>query len=437
MPVMRDYYCSSTSKAGYVWQPMDLICQSGYLDNGFAPKLIDCAVLGWDRTQALDRIKEINPAAIFSLVGTAAVPDDFEFLAEAFRETGARIFVSGDLARFHPHKILEAYPFIEGVVLDFTSGDLADLLAGRPGPFPSLALRTEPLGELPVAKGEFDYPIPRHDLFLSLPYRMTFLGRPFASILANYGCPFRCRYCNSCTIGFSRRSPDNLFEELDYLHGRAIRYLFVKDFTFNAVPDEARMILERWISRAYKFRWIGYFRAERIDGVLAGLLARTGCQMAQIGIETADADILRGVKPGADVNGLEQGIARLREAGVPFGGHFVIGLPGEDDRSFERTIELSRRLGLSYASFNIFTPRPGSALADSESEICAARMDPSVSRDSGGSGDALSLRVREANRRFFLRPAYLLTLLKNIRTPRVFLSLAAMGASLLRQRLER
>ena len=64
-------------------------------------------------------------------------------------------------------------------------------------------------------------------------------------------------------------------------------------------------------------------------------------------------------------------------------------------------------------------------------------MDPSVSRDSGGSGDALSLRVREANRRFFLRPAYLLTLLKNIRTPRVFLSLAAMGASLLRQRLER
>ena len=428
-PVMRDDFCSSTSKAGYLWQPIDLVCQSGRLARDFDLHLLDAPVSGENPEAALSRILALNPAAIYSLVGTAHAKSDFAFLQAVTEKNKSCVFVSGDLARFYPDQLLERYGFIEGVVLDFTSPALRDHLAGGEADPNALRLRNGPATPLPEAAGAFAYPVPRHDLFLRLPYRMPFLGKPFASILTNYGCPFSCTFCNSGRIGFSQRDPDNLFEELAFLGRSGIRHLFVKDFTFNARPARSIMILERWLEQNLRFGWIGYFRAESIDAKLAGLLKQTGCNMVQIGIETTGARVLNDHKPGASLDKMRRGIERLKAAGVCFGAHFVFGLPGDDEQGMEQTAALSRSLGLSYASFNYYTPRPGSALAGNAQDLDALSMDPSRA---GAQDDRLAKLVARTNRRFYLRPGYMLDLFICAIRARSLGSVLSMGLAFLR-----
>jgi radical SAM superfamily enzyme YgiQ (UPF0313 family) len=193
------------------------------------------------------------------------------------------------------------------------------------------------------------------------------------------------------------------------------------------------MLLNRWLQEDFHFRWIAYFRGETIDRELAELLRRSGCRMAQIGIETANRDALATVKPSADLVRLEAGLQELRSAGVPFGGHFVIGLPGDDESGYSASVALARRQGLAYASFNAFTMRPGSELAESDSGSDPTAMDPSRASSRDGA-DAVADWIGKAYQSFYLRPGYLWTLLRTVRHPEVFLTLVAMGVSYLRAR---
>jgi radical SAM superfamily enzyme YgiQ (UPF0313 family) len=428
-PTLRDYYCSSTSKAGYLWQPIDLICQSGFLNDDFDLTLIDAPAEGLTGQAALCRAIEMQPEVIFALIGTASYPGDLAQLERLQAETGARVFVSGDWARFYPSELLGRYPFIEGVVVDFTAPGLRDYLLGTSDRPAGLILRNGNSVLEKKPKEPFPYPLPRHSLFTGLPYRMPFLRKPFASVLTNYGCPHRCTFCNSCRIGFADRDLDNLFEELDRLHENGIRDLFVKDFTFNAKPQRAIMLLERWLSRGYRFSWIGYFRAETIDAELARLIARSGCKMAQLGIESADETVLAKAKPGANLKAAEDGIRKLRNAGVPYGAHFVFGLPGDDATSYEKTVRWSLEQGLSYASFNAYTPRPGAPSAGNSVDPWS-RMDPSHAYST-----TVAEWIRLANRRFYLRPGYLSVLLRNARAAGSLGSVMSMAGDFLRTRM--
>ncbi|HPQ68626.1 MAG TPA: radical SAM protein [bacterium] len=401
LPTMRDYFCSSSSKMGYLWQPIDLLCQSGYLDADFTLAVLDAPAQELTETQTLTRLTALRPAVIIALVGTANYPDDFAFLERAAQATGARIFVSGDLARFYPQQVLTRFPFVEGVLLDFTGAALRDFLVDQIHD-PALFLRGEIRRPWAQRHDSFAYPLPRHDLFRALPYRMPFLGLRFASLLTSLGCPFGCAYCNSSAIGFTERDRGNLFAELDALRDAGVRHLFVKDMTFNVTARRAILLLEQWRARGYDFRWLGYFRAETIDAELAALLKATGCTIAQIGLESASATALAEMRPTLDHRRAREGLAHLDRAGVCYGAHFIFGLPGDDEDGWRRTIELARSLKLRYASFNIFTPRPGSALAGESVDFKALRMDPSRTTEPS----AAALAVRRANRAFYRRAAY-------------------------------
>jgi len=401
LPTKRDYFCSSSSKMGYLWQPIDQVCQSGYLDAEFTLALLDAPAQELTEAQTLAKLTALRPAVIFALVGTANFPDDFNFLERAAQATGARIFVSGDLARFYPQHVLARFPSIEGVLLDFTGAALRDFLVDQIHD-PALYLRGEIRRPWAQRRDDFAYPTPRHDLFRALPYRMPFLGLRFASLLTSLGCPFGCAYCNSGALGFTERERDNLFTELDALRDAGVRHLFIKDMTFNVSARRAILLLEQWRVRGYDFRWLGYFRAETIDAELAALLKATGCAIAQIGLESASTTLLAEMRPTFDHERARQGLAHLERAGVSYGAHFIFGLPGDDEEGWRRTIDLACSLKLCYASFNIYTPRPGSALAGDAVDFTALRMDPSRLAQPGAAASA----VRRANRAFYGRARY-------------------------------
>ena len=428
---MRDYFCSSSSKAGYVWQPLDLVCQSGFLDRAFELRLMDAAASRLGADDVLREAASFGPDVVYSLAGTANYPGDMEFLAKLHEATGARLFISGDFARFAPELVLERWPFVEGIVMDFTGPALFDYL--RDGSAGAGLLERGGESRDAAPRDGFAYPVPRHDLFVRLPYTMPFLGRPFASVLTNYGCPYRCSFCNSGSLGFARRDLDDLFSELDAIHSMGVRNLFVKDMTFNADMEHAKRILNRWLERGYEFRWIGYFRAELMDDELAELLARTRLAVAQVGIETANERVLRKHKPAADLKKAADGIKALNRRGVRVGAHFIFGLPGDDPDGFRRTVEFARSFNFAYASFNAFAPRIGSELFRPSDKVAISFSDPSSVTGDGNTGaDGLRAAVASAYREFYIRPRYVLSLLKELKNPRIFIDIVKLGLGVLR-----
>lgn len=391
--ILRDDYCSSTSKAGYAWPAIDLICQSGHLAPHVELTLMDPTTQGIDEDRCLDDIRRLRPDWIFTLAASIRLEEDLGFLERVAENTSAKVVIGGDWARFHAAELLARRSWAHAVVTDFTGSGLIDEMLGRSGGRQGLYRRGDP--PIRRSRAEFDYPIPRHDLFARLPYYMPFLGRRFASILTAYGCPYACTFCNSGDIGYARRSIDGLFLELEHLRAEGVRSLYVKDFTFNAEPERTKDILRRWIERRFPFRWTAFLRAESIDGELASLLKRAGCRAAQVGIETMKDEALLVHKPAFDRDSADRGLALLEEAGVAWGAHFLFGLPGDDAEGYRRTLEWAQRRNPLYASFNVFGVRPGTRLEKAPDRV-------------GDDGDSHRIAVEwaeRAHREFYRQPA--------------------------------
>ena len=400
-PTMRDYYCSSTSKAGYAWQPIDLLAQAAHLRDAHTLIWRDFAVSPASPEEALRLIEGDRPDAIVGLVGAAA-PDDFGFWRRVHERVDTRLFVSGDLVRFAVDETLAAYDFIDGVLLDFTAPALRDHLAGKKK-VAGLALRGKAATE---TKGDFAYPVPPYELVWNLPYRHPFLPQPFATVMTDHGCVHRCAYCNSGRVTYRRHDTGNLAAELDWLAAHHVRALFIKDMTFNADRERTLSILEM-LARTGPWRFACYLRPDRIDDELAEALAQAGCAMAMVGVESGDDDLLAAVRPGATTANTTAGVEALHRAGVPVGGHFLCGLPGETPAQREKTLALALRLPLAYASFNLAAPRLGTPLYNAGdgvadgSSTATRLLDPAQNRT-----ELIAWRNR-AVRCFYLRPFYL------------------------------
>jgi len=132
--VIRDYCCGHTSKADYCWVPIDLLALSGVLSERHDVNVIDSIIMRHDKPSTLKKIKKIKPDAIISLVSAITVKSDMEFLSLVKETTDAEIYVIGDVAYFDPKNILKEYKFLDGIVFDFTSKGILELIENKENP---------------------------------------------------------------------------------------------------------------------------------------------------------------------------------------------------------------------------------------------------------------------------------------------------------------
>ena len=118
-------------------------------------------------------------------------------------------------------------------------------------------------------------------------------------------------------------------------------------------------------------------------------------------------------------------------------------MPGEDETSVLQTIKFAKELAPDFASFSIATPDIGTPLW--EEAIEKGWFDPRIEEfDSTGypvmeteklSKSEIWRLKNRANREFYFRPSYLVTLLKSLRRPGDFVDLVKEGLGLLRNML--
>ena len=427
-PKLRDMACGESTKADYYWAPADLVVLSGILSPDHEVRVLDAAVEGLDPGRALRVAVDHRPDVVFSLTAAVTLDEDAAFLRALKDAAGPRIHALGDVPSFLPGLARERLDAVDHLIRDFSDPGLSALAGGATDWLP---------GAVPAP---LRIPTPRHDLFPLKRYRMPFTAwRGVATVLTATGCPFRCRFCASHGLPHHLRPIPDVVEELASIRRLGIREVYLRDLTFG--PDRARALaLSSAIAEAgLGMRWSAECRAEVLDDEVLEAMARAGCEVILVGVETGSEEVAR--RLGKPVGSRAAPVlAAARSRGIRTCAHFVLGVPGEPRADLEATLRLARELALDYAAFNLYAPRPGSALW--EELVAAGRVDPgdpgsqdvSLRAHSYGELDPRTLRAlfRRGVLSFYFRPAQVLRLVRG--TP--WSTLLRQGTGVLRLLME-
>jgi radical SAM superfamily enzyme YgiQ (UPF0313 family) len=284
-------------------------------------------------------------------------------------------------------------------------------------------------------------PVPKHELFLKLDYRYPFvMGTPFAAVLTEYGCPWKCGFCIMGRLGHRVRPVENVVAELDGLKRLGVRDIFFMDQTFASDGARARELLERLEGYTPRFRWLCFSRADCAGPELLPLMKRAGCHTVIYGIESADDKLLKSYNKGLGWDKISAAFSAARKAGIRTAGTLLFGLPGDTSAGCERTIEMVKKLPCDFISINIAAPRMGTemrlrALRDGLIGQGLDRMDQSgtfMAMEHGDfSAEELLRLKRKAIRGFYLNPAYAARRIAGLRSPAQFAVEARQGAALI------
>jgi len=219
-----------------------------------------------------------------------------------------------------------------------------------------------------------DVPFPRRDLLPDPSW--------FACLQATRGCPNACRYCYLPSVpwrAFRKRATELVSEEIRRLEQKLI--FFVDDNLF-ADRDYA-LNLFRAVS-AHKRIWaVQAPTSIGRDEELLDAMAESGCFNVQIGFQSVNSSSLQWAS--VEHNRVEEYqtlVERLHARGILTTGFFMFGFDTDDLSTFDRTVELIKRIHVDEAHLYILTPYPGTSLyAQFQSE---GRLLPDKSRTQFG-----------------------------------------------------
>lgn len=425
---IRDYYCSKVSKAGYIYEPVDLLILSGILLARHNIHVLDAMAYNLSPRQCLDKINSIKPDVIFSLTGAVSFDEDVECWKEIkSHDKGTLIFASGDILMEEADLLLKKLDCLDGVILDFTDSEVLDLLENMERPYNTVVHKYK--GQIYKGSGEgkrgvFDIPLPRHDLFPLDKYIYPFTkGRPFATVLTDYGCPYRCSFCIMGTLPYKWRSVDNVMEELRYIKGLGISNIYFDDQTFGVIKNRGEELCRRMIDEKLGFKWCCFSRVDMAGEEALELMKEAGCHTIMYGVESGSDEILKKYSKDTSREQIKGAFELCRRAGIKTAATFVLGLPDDNESTIMETIEFAKEIDPDYASFNIYVPRMHTklrrevlekGLVSSGTQIMDQTGSFSVAGTDHLTGQEV-LRLKErAIREFYIRPRYFLKRIKGI-----------------------
>ncbi len=442
----RDLYCSNVSKANYYWPSIDLLIQSGILGQKYQVEILDAIVEKLAPDECLARIREGRYRAVLFLTGTASWQQDFAFLSQIKNGSPSPLLIgNGDILLYKAEEFMNRYPFLDAVLLDYTTEDVLHFLEGRFSELSALAFRQDggiTVRRVPPSGGEFAFPVPQHEKFPLDKYLLVQGKRfPFTTVQASFGCPFKCSFCIASTLGYKYRSVDNVLEELRRIVSLGIKEVFFMDFTFEARRRNALELCQRMVEEKLDLTWACSSRAGTLDEELLNWMKNAGCHTLLLGVESGDEGLLKEYSKGVTKDQMREAFSLCRELGIRTLGHFIIGLPGETEETVRKTIEFAKELDCDIASFNIAVPVLGTPLREralargymAEESLVFDSSDayPVLETPQFSKEQAWKWRKR-AIRRFYFRPGYLWRLATQARSLYQWKLLVLNGLALVR-----
>ncbi len=195
-----------------------------------------------------------------------------------------------------------------------------------------------------------------------------------ANIQASFGCPFKCEFCNFVKERqFTFIKPlDLLINEIKAVANIGVKYVRFVDDNFRLGKSDLNEVCKRFINEGVNIFWMSFLRASTLEKTDLNLLRKAGCIEVQIGIESADINVLNNMNKKANPNMYKKIINKLLYHGINCSCCFVVGFPGETVESYKRTIEFIESIprndhkGLFYWSIYPFILVPLSPIYEPE-----------------------------------------------------------------------
>ncbi|MHA1323087.1 MAG: B12-binding domain-containing radical SAM protein [Candidatus Helarchaeota archaeon] len=350
--------CAILEQAGYDVEFIDLSVQplnelKNYLSE--EPKLVGITSLTNTYNYAMEILQQVKKISteIITLYGGPHATFKYREILQKNRNVDFILCGEADLT------ILE---FIQRIFDKNRRGEISKVpnLASRSDKEISISKRYNPanLDELPLPA--------RHLLDLQK-YQV-------GTIIVNRGCPFNCSFCVRQRIFevVRFRKPSDIVHEMGVLSRLGYQFANLYD-NINIHIETATRLCYKIQEGRINMRWGCELRADRISSNLAEALKIAGCEVCAVGVESADPRVLKLANKAQDIEKVKKGIKLLKSAGISVQAYFIIGLPGETELSFEKTLELLDNLqlepGIDRVNFFAATPYPGTALYETPEQF--------------------------------------------------------------------
>ena len=359
-PIGICYVASAAEAAGHEVRVLDLCFKRRIGEElekaiiGFSPQVIGVSLRNLDNVNMLRQISYLPPA--------------LEIVQQIRALSGATLVLGGSGASLDPQGVLE---FLHGDYLIVSEGEksfvalLEALNLGKsPAHIPGVAMWRQGKFHLtPPRLTSFPSGNPRLSKWVDLfPYEK--MGCSY-TIQTKRGCRMRCIYCtyNQVLEGnrLRLRSPSEVVDEIEaaLYQFKPQAFEFV-DSIFNDPLGHCQEILEEIIRRPWKARFTTMgVSPKNLDAQFLHLMQRAGFTSFMISPESASETMLANYQKGFDSEDLRRAAEAINRFSFPVLWNFLIGGPGETNRTLEETLEfieqyLVRKPGPPHNLANIF-----------------------------------------------------------------------------------
>ena len=153
-------------------------------------------------------------------------------------------------------------------------------------------------GWRPLNQNLDSLPFPARDLLHIDRYGMTmdYLGLPALHVMTARGCPFKCSFCSASQMYnhcYEMRSPHLVVDEVESLVKRyGIKGLKIFDSTFTINKQHVLSFCSELEQRGLVMPWECEIRVGSVDRPLLERMQKAGCYYVDIGIESAEQEVL-------------------------------------------------------------------------------------------------------------------------------------------------
>ena len=425
--------------AAAAFPSIDLILLSGSVRAaGFEPVFIDAQLdrMSWD--DLADRLDELRPAGLLSLVSSAHVESELAQLGRVQSSVGGlKCYIVGTIVLQQQagvvQSLLETNPWLDGIVLNTAEHNLTEHLAAAScdsvEPF-NIARRVGSEVVIPTVQVRYGeslrLPQPEHALFKDSRYSFPQSKRgPVTCTQFSFGCPFTCEFCidNQQYRKMLYRDVDDFVEELVRIDELGFREVYFKDLTFGLNASITRSMLEKLASRRLRLRWLCTTRIDVAKPELLALMRRAGCYGVEFGIEHAKESVRRRVDKNISEERIRSVLANCRKLDIESTAFIMLAFEDDTEQDVKDTITFANSLGADYVSFNLVNALPGTAYearARREGFLREGSSDLSFAvsniKNKHLSQERVAELHREAVRSFYLRPKNMLRRALGIRS---------------------
>lgn len=339
-------------------------------EHGVKVELVDCTFL--TKQEALERVKRSHPQIIgiysmFSMYKTSMQ------MARLLRDSCDLLVAGGPLPTLDPTDFLEVFDVVAVGEGEETMVELVDNYeSGLPvSSVKGIAYKDKGIiifsSHRDIVENLDAVAFPARDLFDNEKYKSYFFkrfGYTTTPLISSRGCPFSCDFCSRPVFGtsFRARSANNIVKEVEAIADLGYDRVWFADDCFTLDKEHLLNVCDLLASNHVCVEWECLSRVDTLDLNVARRMKRAGCVRVFFGIESGNDEVLGLMNKQITTAQAQKAVYAAKEAGLQVGAFFIVGYPGETDRTVLDTVRFASALPLDYLSFTLPYPIPGTAL---------------------------------------------------------------------------